>query len=799
MSKPSGLLPRAAAHRVGPHRKRVEQGGCKSRGANSAPEHRPCRERRESAPAAKPAEKLNAGIRKPAPSMSSESRDKVNHLNNCIVVRPKEPNSVLKAGRQRLGRLRPKRTRLIVGPGGVATPVAVTPETGEQVGPTDSKDAQHERRNPLPVPDDKLSKTGHQGMPSHPRRAGQNHKSAPRSGEGCAPKRTPVVIHGMGPQSAGDDDGEQVDQEPQGQPAGNSIGQITNWGDIPWKTISAHVYKLAHLIHLAAKDKRYKRVRHLQQLLVRSYHARLYVVRKVCQFNDGKKSAGVDGVRYLSDRAKLELAQDLELEKPHAPFLRKWVPKPGKPEDRPLALPTIYDRCRASLVKLALEPEVEANLHRDVYGYRLGRSQRDAMASLRNFTNKVPTGKFALDADIENFFGSVSLSFLMASLKLPRPLKRFIRSMLHAPTMDKGRLIHTPGIPQGSPLSPVLANLVLSGIHEHVERHFQRLGKDNPANIRWKPPGIIVYSDDLVAVHTDQEALQQARTAIEDFLRPRGLRLHPDKTTVRHTLVDHGGRPGFNFLGFTVRSFRVGKHKKAPGTSGLQTLIRPSAKSRKRHHATLASILKSSRHKPLGAVIKALNRVIDGWVRYHGTENSADTFSKEDHILFEMLWHFLKRRHRHGLNANQLYKKYWPRVDDRKRFRDPESKLTLLYHADQRITAHIKVRKDESYYNGNRAYWRNRLKRLHPLTRIRQERRNRAENREPPPRDLEADDAAGTEELWLLETPRSCGSQHHQGAGCDESRKSGSEGEGCPVTDGSTLTLLPHERLFPTI
>ncbi|WP_245958256.1 reverse transcriptase domain-containing protein [Roseimicrobium gellanilyticum] len=434
-------------------------------------------------------------------------------------------------------------------------------------------------------------------------------------------------------------------------------------------------------------------------------------------------------------------------------MLRKWIPKPGKSEQRPLSLPTVKDRCRSRLVALVLEPEVEARLHRDVYGFRPGRSQHDAIASIRNFTNKARNGKFVLDADIENFFGSVPRDFLMRSLKLPRPLLRFIRSMLHAPTMDSGRLMRTTGIPQGSPLSPVLANLVLSGMHEHVEQHFLKL-RHTDQTTRWKVPAIIVYADDLVALHTSEEALAHTRDALNDFLRIRGLRLHPTKTQVRHTVERSFGNVGFDFLGFTIRSFPVGKHKKTASQSGMQTLIQPSRKSLLRHHAQLATILRYHRHSPTRDVIAALNRNIRAWSAYYKTENVSNAFSREDHTLFQMLWAFIKRRHQKKTPAKELYALYWPSVNGRKRFRDPNGGEPLLSHADFLVEPHIKVRGSLSFYNGDRIYWATRRKRIHALARARRKLRDHGED------EVDTHHAAGVsetqtaEDLWLLHRAR---------------------------------------------
>jgi RNA-directed DNA polymerase len=697
--------------------KQAQQSGCNSRRADSALKHPPRNGRPKKSAAVKLVEKSGESELTLLSPMSEEIKDNAHRVKDYIVVTSKQPNSAV--GPSKSGGLRSKRTCSKVGAGDGDAPVTVTPGAGEQVRPKVSDAAELERGNPPSVLRKHSPWNVAEGSTSDPKHLVQTHKPRQKGGEGIAQKQTPAVTSGMCPRGDGHHGCREERQKPQSRKVGKEIAQARHWGEIPWRQVQRAVYKLEHLIYIAAKQKRFNRVKQLQTQLVRSFNARLLAVRQVCEINNGKNSAGIDGACSLTNTAKWNLAGSMGFEKPHQPYLCKRIPKPGKSEQRPLSLPTLEDRCRCRLLAFALQPEVEARLHKDVYGYRPGRSAHDAISSVRRFCDKVAKGKFVLDADIENFFGSVSRDSLMRCIKLPRPLKRFIRTMLHAPTMDNGRMISTSGIPQGSPLSPVLANLVLTGLHDHVEQHFLKLRKNDRKLVHWKTPAVIVYADDLVAIHVDHEALQQAQAAIEDFLRPRGLRLHPDKTSIRHTLDGHLGTPGFDFLGFHVRSFRVGKTKKPAGKIGLQTLIQPSKKSILRHHANLATILRSNRHQPIRNVIVALNRSIRGWCSYYRTENSAQTFRKEDHTLFRMLWQFIKRRHQKKTPAGELYATYWPRLEGRKRFRDPTTGETLISHVDFHVKPHIKVRGDASAYDGNRAYWATRRKRIHPLQRER--------------------------------------------------------------------------------
>ena len=112
----------------------------------------------------------------------------------------------------------------------------------------------------------------------------------------------------------------------------------------------------------------------LQRLLLTSKSAKLLAVRRVTQLNRGKKTAGVDGVKSLNPNQRQRLANELKLNDKSSPVRRIWIPKPGKPDKRPLGIPTMADRARQALVKLALEPQWEAKFEPNNYGFRPARS-----------------------------------------------------------------------------------------------------------------------------------------------------------------------------------------------------------------------------------------------------------------------------------------------------------------------------------------------------------------------------------------------------------------------------------------
>lgn len=142
------------------------------------------------------------------------------------------------------------------------------------------------------------------------------------------------------------------------------------WKDIPWRKLERMVFKLQRRIYQASRCGNVALVHRLQKLLTKSWSAKAIAVRRVTQENKGKKTAGVDGVKSLSPAARLKLIDKLKLGSKVKPTRRVWIPKPGTKEERPLGIPTMYDRALQALVKMALEPEWAARFEPNSYGFR---------------------------------------------------------------------------------------------------------------------------------------------------------------------------------------------------------------------------------------------------------------------------------------------------------------------------------------------------------------------------------------------------------------------------------------------
>ena len=471
-----------------------------------------------------------------------------------------------------------------------------------------------------------------------------------------------------------------------------------DWKTLRWKEYQRNVYRLQRRIYQATRRGDWKRVHKLQRLLLRSWSARCLAVRQVSQDNRGKRTAGVDGVKNLTPRQRLKLARELEnlTDWRVAPIRRTYIPKPGTTEERGLGIPVMADRACQALVKQALEPEWEAQFEPNSYGFRPGRSTHDAIEAIFNAICLKP--KFVLDADIEKCFDCINHDALLKKLKTIPMLARLVRGWLKAGIVDKGEwLFPEAGTPQGGVISPLLANVALHGFERAMEALSRRYRIS-----------VIRYADDFVVLCQDLETLLAVKAKAEAWLMEMGLRLKAAKTHITHTLDGYEGQTGFDFLGFHVRQYRVGKYRTRTyrGRPGYKTLITPAEKGVKRHTEKVGGIVHQYRGAPQTALITALNPVIRGWTQYYRTSVAKRTFNKLDKLMYWKLMCWTAHRHSHR-SYRWRHHRYWRRRGLRMVFSD--GKHTLNHYAETPIVRHVKVRGEKSPYDGDWVYWGARL------------------------------------------------------------------------------------------
>jgi RNA-directed DNA polymerase len=246
---------------------------------------------------------------------------------------------------------------------------------------------------------------------------------------------------------------------------------LYEWNTLPWRVIERQVFMLQKLFYQASRRGEVALVHKLQRLLITSWSAKCFAVRRVTQDNRGKKTAGVDGRTALAPKQRLALVESLTLTAEAQPLRRVWIPKPGTTEQRALGIPTIRDRALQALVTLALEPEWEAKFEPNSYGFRPGRSCHDAIEAIFDSIKTKP--KYVLDADIAKCFDRISHTALLHKLGTFPRLRRVIRAWLKAGVMDGGTLFPTEeGTPQGGVISPLLANIALHGFETAIMSAF---------------------------------------------------------------------------------------------------------------------------------------------------------------------------------------------------------------------------------------------------------------------------------------------------------------------------------------
>jgi len=486
------------------------------------------------------------------------------------------------------------------------------------------------------------------------------------------------------------------------------------WNKLPWRKLEKHVYRIQKRIYQARQSGNVRTVQKLQKLLMKSEAARLLAVRRVTQENQGKKTAGVDGVKSVKPGQRRLMAECIRprhwKHQKTKPVRRVWIPKPGKDEKRPLGIPTMLDRAKQALVKMALEPEWEAVFEPNSYGFRPGRSCQDAIQAIYN--NIRYKQKYVLDADIKGCFDNINQEALLEKLHTVAAIRHIIKMWLKAGVLEGVEFTPTEkGTPQGGVISPLLANIALHGMEEAIKEGYS---KSNSV----EKPVLIRYADDFVILHSEIGAIEKAAKKVEEWLRDMGLHLSPTKTKITHTYIPYEGSIGFDFLGFTVRQYPVGKTNRGKNTNGrwleFKAIITPSKEAVKRHLTETGEKIKALRAAPQETVINTLNPIIRGWSSYYKTAASSEAFAKCDHVVTQQLLRWGMYRHSKK-GKRWVVNKYWPKVKEHRDWTFASEAKELRQHRKTRILRpYEKVKGNASPYDGDLLYWSRRL-RTHPM------------------------------------------------------------------------------------
>ena len=182
-----------------------------------------------------------------------------------------------------------------------------------------------------------------------------------------------------------------------------------------------------------------------------------------------------------------------------------------------------------------------------------------------------------------------------------------------------------------------------------------------------------------------------------------GLNLKQSKTCITHTLNEHEGYVGFDFLGFNIRQFKTGRHITC---RGYRTVIKPSKDAQQRHPAEMAEVIQQYRGAPQTALIAKLNPKVRGWTTYYRSCSSQRVMPRMGHLLYKKLRSWAKWRHPRKAGYRR-YRRYRPRHRGRVLFSNGE--ISLVRYIDVKRERHVKVTGDKSPFDGDWLYWATRL------------------------------------------------------------------------------------------
>ena len=311
---------------------------------------------------------------------------------------------------------------------------------------------------------------------------------------------------------------------------------------------------------------------------------------------------------------------------------RVFIPKAGSSELRPLGIPTVTDRVVQAAVKMVIEPIFESQFAPSSFGFRPGRSCKDALREVENLMRQGYT--HVVDVDIKGYFDNIPHEPLMQLIKeriADGKVLDLIEAFLHQSVNDEGKEIKpTQGSPQGGIISPLLANIYL-----------------NPLDWMLADLGLksARYADDIVILTTSAAQAEETLERVREWMERAQLSLHPQKTR----LVDMSQElEYFDFLGYRFLRTKKGK---------LIRLIRP--KSQKKLRESLKPWTKRTNGRSLPAITAIINPMLKGWFNYFQQAIPRE-HEKMDQWVRMRLRSILRKRHKGKGRGHGLDHIKWP-------------------------------------------------------------------------------------------------------------------------------------------
>jgi len=306
------------------------------------------------------------------------------------------------------------------------------------------------------------------------------------------------------------------------------------------------------------------------------------------------------------------------------PVREKLIPKAGQPgKYRKLGIPTVYDRvCQQALLN-RLEPIFEPLFDEANFGYRAGRSSKDA---LRKIWRELEGGsEWIVDADLRDFFGSVDQEKLMTLITqriADGRILGLIESIVKAGCISEGEWHPSErGTPQGGVISPLLSNILLTPFDREMRQRGLQLTR---------------YADDWVVTCRSQQEAKAALAIAKQILEKLGVELNSEKTRIVHI------SNGFEFLGYKIKrgtrplKLTTDQIKSRVKSGGLYAY--PREKSIQHFKSQIRNLTRRRAPVTTQDMIKEITPIIRGWGLYYCKAHVRKLFNRLDRWIVQRIW-----------------------------------------------------------------------------------------------------------------------------------------------------------------
>lgn len=407
------------------------------------------------------------------------------------------------------------------------------------------------------------------------------------------------------------------------------------WNEIDFEKYEDTLFRYQKELTRYAKEKNFYMVKKLQNTIVTSMEAKCLAVNHVANH---KNEPGIDRVSWKKPEEKMKAALSLTSHNYWAkPFRTFKINDNGK--ERVVKVPCNYDSAIQVLYTYSLEPVHEALSDPKSFAFRKGRSQYDCHSHILGMFDKNNPPEWVLRGDIKSYYNRINHNFLLDNIPMEKNvLRKFLKSGFFEddvffPSADEG-------ITMGSSLSPIIANMTLDGLKNHI---YKNLYFDYDS-IDYSNGDMIRFADDIVVSARTKVDAENIKKIISEFLYERGLSFNEEKTYITHI------SEGFDFLSrrYVLEKNKITSHPTDEAVERFEN-----------HLNKYVEDFKGSQER----LIKAINKKLTGWSTYHRVSDAYEAFKKIDLAVHAILIRKMRTIHP-TWSWDDIKNKYWQKTSD---------------------------------------------------------------------------------------------------------------------------------------